>query len=215
VADGAGSAASSEIGSFLAAQTVLERAAQRLRETVPTTERAWQKLLWEATLAARESVTEVADILGTPADELATTLLLAVVTREQVAALQIGDGAAIAQTADRQLVAVTRPPAQEYLNETTFLTSPAFREHAQFVVRPGPIQGLALLTDGLQMIALQMPHGDPHGPFFAPLLRLLGSTTDAGQATDNLRGFLQSPRLQERADDDLTLVLAVRQGGTG
>jgi hypothetical protein len=71
---------------------------------------------------------------------------------------------------------------------------------------------LALFSDGLQMLALKMPPGTPHPPFFAPLMRFVAQTRDRATAEEHLRGFLQSPRIAERADDDLTLVLAVRAG---
>ena len=70
--------------------------------------------------------------------------------------------------------------------------------------------GLALFSDGLQMLALKMPQGTPHPTFFSPLLGLL-ATTPLGQATKHLQGFLQSPRVAEKAEDDLTLLLAIRK----
>ena len=37
----------------------------------------------------------------------------------------------------------------------------------------GPINGVALFSDGLQMLALKIPGGTPHPPFFTPLLNFL------------------------------------------
>jgi hypothetical protein len=73
-----------------------------------------------------------------------------------------------------------------------------------------PLTGLALLTDGLQMLALKMPGGEPHEPFFQPLLRGVMTAESRERAEEQLRGFLLSPRIRQRAQDDLTLLLAVR-----
>ncbi|GIW78307.1 MAG: hypothetical protein KatS3mg105_0114 [Gemmatales bacterium] len=60
------------------------------------------------------------------------------------------------------------------------------------------------------MLALKMPQATPHPAFFSPLLRLLAETPKLDHAEAQLEGFLLSPRIAERSDDDLTLVLAVR-----
>ena len=59
------------------------------------------------------------------------------------------------------------------------------------------------------MLALRMPQGVPHPAFFAPLLRLLAAAPEGNHANEQLSGFLRSPQVTQRVDDDLTLVLAV------
>lgn len=212
VADGAGSAACADIGSAVAVQAAVEETAGRLHGALPGTGEGWGALLRTVFQTARLTVFEEAAKLEVPPSGLATTLLVAVVTSEGVAAGQVGDGAVIARLADGALCPVTRPPDQEYLNETTFLTSDSFIERTQFMVLSAAVTGLALLTDGLQMLALQMPQGAPHAAFFAPLLQLLTTAAEPMRCAAQLDGFLRSPRVAQRADDDLTLVLAVRDG---
>jgi hypothetical protein len=125
-----------------------------------------------------------------------------------VAAIQIGDGAVVAQEEDGETFAVTRPAPSEYLNETSFLISPGAIDGASFALWRGKLSRLAALTDGLQMLALRMPGGDPHQGFFAPLFRFVASTSNPAKSETALRDFLDSPRVRERADDDLTLFLA-------
>jgi len=60
----------------------------------------------------------------------------------------------------------------------------------------------------LQMLALKIPEGTPHGPFFAPLFRFSGTVKEDSDAKEQLESFLRSPRVSERTDDDLTLLLA-------
>jgi hypothetical protein len=58
------------------------------------------------------------------------------------------------------------------------------------------------------MLALKIPEGTPHGPFFAPLFRFSGEWKEEEDAKQQLESFLRSPRVSERTDDDLTLLLA-------
>jgi len=53
-----------------------------------------------------------------------------------------------------------------------------------------------------------MPSGEPHQPFFSPLFRFVAQVTDETVAQEELMEFLQSPRVTQRTDDDLTLLLA-------
>ncbi|HZT80209.1 MAG TPA: PP2C family serine/threonine-protein phosphatase [Gemmataceae bacterium] len=213
VADGAGSAPESHLGANWAARAAVEGLAERLRQRVPDAADEWHALLRDGMEAARQAVMDLsADSFGLAPQDLATTLLLAVALPDRVAAAQVGDGAVVVRLADETLHAVTRPPVGEFINETTFLTSPNWAQKAQFVMRPAPVTGLVMFTDGLQMLALKMPQGVPHVPFFQPLLRFVAATDSQAQALSQLEGFLQSPRIRQRADDDLTLMLAVRDG---
>src|SRR5262249_6546197 len=148
--------------------------------------------------------------LGRPLHDLSTTLLLAVATPEQTAAGQVGDGAVVARIGADGLTALTRPPRTEHLNETTFLTSDDATAEMQFALCDEPARGLVLLADGRQWRGLRSPPGRPPPPFFAPLLRFTAGAEPA-RAEEQLRAFLQSPGVAQRTDDDLTLLLAVRQ----
>jgi hypothetical protein len=64
------------------------------------------------------------------------------------------------------------------------------------------------MSDGLQMIALKMPSREPYPGFFAPLFDFVADTKDGDEAQEQLLSFLKSPRVKEKTDDDLTLLLA-------
>ena len=65
------------------------------------------------------------------------------------------------------------------------------------------------------MLALKMPGAAPHAPFFAPLFRFVEDVSDETEAKAQLEAFLRSPGIQQRTDDDLTLVLAGLQQPRG
>ena len=106
------------------------------------------------------------------------------------------------------MTALTQPEQGEYLNETKFLICPDAVETAQVSIWQGQPAHLAIFSDGLQMLALKMPDGRPHSPFFAPLFRFVASVSDPTEAQEQLEAFLRSPRVTERTNDDLTLILA-------
>jgi hypothetical protein len=125
-----------------------------------------------------------------------------------VAAVQVGDGAVVLADGQGKIHALLRPMSGEYLNETTFLNSPGALDQLQFAWYGDGVSRLAMLTDGLQMLALKVADGEPHAPFFEPLFRFIATTEDEGKGEADLAAFLGSERVQARADDDLTLLLA-------
>ena len=212
VADGAGSAAISEVGSALAAQTVVAvlGAAQTLPSMTDT--EGWRTLLTEALQRALERLEAEAAQREVELNALATTLLLAVATAEGTAVMQIGDGAIVVGDEEGKAHALTFPLHGEYANTTVFLTGPDALPTAQFGLHPAATY-LALFSDGLQRIALDMTTGTPFAPFFLPLFRFVANEPEPTAAQSQLTAFLSSARVQERSDDDITLVLAARLPG--
>lgn len=212
VADGAGSAAQGGVGAEIAAARAVEHLAAA-GAALPRLASGWDHLLRESLEASRRALEEEAVIRDLAPRDLATTLIVLAIAPGAVAVGQIGDGAAILREAGGALTALTRPALSEYVNHTTFLTSDEALATAQVVTRLGPVgEAVALLTDGLQRLALRMPEGEPHAPFFAPLFRFLDEATDLPAAHRELEAFLGSERIQERTDDDLTLLLAAPAG---
>jgi hypothetical protein len=141
--------------------------------------------------------------------EFATTLLLACVMKDLVAAVQLGDGAIVIQEAGGGLLCLPQSSQGEYVNETDFLTDRDYLNRPQYSVIPiETVSGIALLTDGMQMLALKYPENEPHPPFFHGLFTF-AAKEDSSE--ESLAEFLQSERVNGRTDDDKTLVLAVRQ----
>ena len=211
VADGAGSASLAEVGARIAVEVSVQTLERRMLAVRGANAQISGDDLKDVLAAVQSALEAEADARREPLRELATTLLLVSVSAEQVAVLQVGDGAVVAINARQELFALTVPPDAEYANATTFVTSPDALESAQIVVNTTPITALALFSDGLQRLALKLPEGIPHAPFFTPLFTFAAGMEDQTQGAAQLASFLRSPRITERADDDLTLVLAVRR----
>jgi Protein phosphatase 2C len=213
VADGAGSADFANIGATVATQAAIESLFTQLSGDILTSfagmdDNQCKIILCDAVKASRIAVESAAITHNTLPRELASTLIIVLARQGVLAAAHIGDGAVLASNTSGEISAVTIPRHGEFLNETTFLVSPNALDEAQLTFRRGDFSHIAVMTDGLQMVALQMPSGMPHSPFFAPLFRFFDGQPDEQRANEAISSFLRSPRLRERADDDLTLVLA-------
>jgi serine/threonine protein phosphatase PrpC len=213
VADGAGSARYAQVGASLAASRAAMQLCARLAEhDFAFDEENLKNALREALTAAREALeAEAAARQATPRD-LATTLILMVARPELIAVSQIGDGASVIANEAGELIALTLPPVGEYINEATFITSSGALREAQTTIWHGRAAQVAAFSDGLQLLCLKWPECTPHEPFFSPLFNFIRTTPDEVRAGQELSIFLNSERIKELTDDDLTLVLASMTG---
>ena len=143
--------------------------------------------------------------------EFATTLLVAVAAGPWLSAAQVGDGAMVCRNTAGTLELLSKVRnGGEYVNETTFLTSADYLAGLHRRSLPAAeVDGLALFTDGIELLAITYPANSPHAPFFKPLFAF-AEGDEATQA--ELEIFLRSDRVCERTDDDKTLIVAVRSG---
>ncbi len=145
---------------------------------------------------------------GVSLNDFSTTLLAVFVTDCHLAAVQVGDGAIVYREETGKLTVACEPDHGEYLNETCFITSDDLERHAHYKIAfSSNVSSLAILSDGLEMLAVVYRDNTAHGPFFNPLFDFV-RRDDADK--EDLRQFLISERVCGRSDDDKTLVLAVR-----
>jgi Protein phosphatase 2C len=201
-ADGAGSAELSQLGSKAAVERFLEEATSL--DSAPTRE---QVEIWVD--AARARVVEVAAANETTPRQLACTLLVAIVGESWTAFAQIGDGVIIFDGPEGYELAFW-PDNGEYANTTRFLTEDNYRENLRIEIVEREVTELAVLTDGLQTLALDFRQAKVHDRFFAPLFRTVKDGPDEETLRTSLLEFMDSKRVNERTDDDKTLLLATR-----
>jgi Protein phosphatase 2C len=209
VADGAGSAAMSGRGAEIAVRTVLAELGQRLG----TGESDVRVHLREAAARARAAIVEEAILEEAALRDYASTLLVAVVSPYGDGALQIGDGV-IAVNAENEWCWVFWPQRGEYANTTRFLTDDDAIDSIQVEeLRQGVID-IALMSDGLEPLALHYATQTVYSPFFNGIIQPLQNTPGCGEIgtlSRSLEQFLSSNRVAARADDDLSLILATRR----
>lgn len=211
VADGAGSAPDSAVGAQLAVDHSLETLQRLHQRRSPQQLTDWARLLAVAVRSTRWAVDRAArDRQQTPR-ELACTLIVAIALPQGVAIAQIGDGAVVVRDRTGQFTTLSQPEQGEFANETRFLVEPGAARSPQIQLWPGNWADLALFSDGLQRLALQEPDRQPFTPFFDPLFQFLAASQDLTATRDRLAAFLQSDRIADRTDDDLTLLLLHRE----
>ncbi len=208
VADGAGSAARSQEGSRCVVEQALDTLATALDAQSPADEAAWRAVMTSAFATAHTALNELAATAQVSPRLFATTLTVAVLTEAWLVLGHLGDGCAVVQSADGRLFTAVRPQRGEYVNTTYFL--PHALDHLELAVYTGPIQAIALTTDGLLRLALALPELEPYPRFFDPLFAFASDFTDQATAETQLVAFLTSERVSSRTEDDKTLVIAAR-----
>ncbi|MEO8082235.1 MAG: PP2C family serine/threonine-protein phosphatase [Ardenticatenales bacterium] len=249
IADGAGSAPHSARGASVAVAAAVGTLFDASMDNGETRGDRAATALAAALRAAAAAVHALAEAEGLAPRDLACTLSCAMVGPDGALAAQIGDGFVVvgvdegghdegghdegghdegeddaaSSAATHALVPLSAPERGAYANETVFLTSPNAVETAIETMQrfDGPVAAVALLTDGLLRLAMNMAERTPHVGFFEPLFRFVsrpvavdgymaGDADQGGRADRALTAFLESPRVRARTDDDVTLVLAAR-----
>ena len=214
-ADGAGSAACGGEGATRACSVFVGLVNDHL-----TSGNAVEQISIET---ARFWTTVIQSALGKEAESLsrerrdfACTLLGLVAGSSCMACLQIGDGVVVVADSEEQVYGhVFWPDRGEYSNTTHFVTQDEALEHLRFASVRREIVEVALLTDGLQSIALNYQQQTAHQPFFRGLFAPLRTAEEgwSSELSKSLMEFLSSPRVNEKTDDDKTLILACRMKG--
>ena len=205
IADGAGSAALSHIGSRLVVRT----AAGFMRRCVRFGKLPAPGQMLDAAEAALSAVERAAVKRDEPVKAFASTLLMAAVSSRGGIFCQIGDGCWVVRR-NGGLAAATWPTTGTYANETTFLTSAEWRRQLQVEEITGNIEAFAGFTDGLQSLALNSSQRSVHSTFLDPLLEVVHASPNVTALTPALETYLSSPNINARTDDDKTLIMAVR-----
>ena len=212
VADGAGSAACGGEGAVISCRALLGLMDKHLdsRRTVEQVTRDTVKS-WITTI---QNLLE-AEAMAVARDrrDFACTILGLIVGESCAACLQVGDGVIVlADSEEHAYGHVFWPDRGEYANTTHFVTEDDAVEHLQFESIQRRVVQAALLTDGLQTIALNYQQRTAHEPFFKGLFAPLQTAAEgrSRELSESLAAFLSSPRVNEKTDDDKTLVLASR-----
>ena len=230
LADGAGSASHGSVGAKVAVEAAIKAAERLLLEgQQPNTADAWSQvmasvldLVRQAVVASASQFQETASgsiFEGSAAQSLgqisslrdfATTLLVAILSQTWATMMQVGDGMVVTATENGEYCCPINSDENDnpYVNVTHFITDQDYKKWARSTTLGGSnLKGVALLTDGLQVLASSLANRHPHPPFFKPLFAF---ASDPNATDEDLEGFLNSERVNARTDDDKTLVIAVQ-----
>lgn len=203
VSDGAGSAPQAQAGSRLAATCAVRAAVSAIREGSATLVDA----VHNGILESRTAIQRRASVFGRNLEDYHCTLILVAWVEDQVAAAQVGDGAAIVEH-DGVCKMLTVPRQGEYANETFFLTEPHFRQ-TMFTRETSGITALALFTDGLQKYAVDFRNRKANADFITQAItamRNAGTGEHPPDTTDPLPANVETEALISDTGNGITAV---------
>jgi len=216
VADGAGSASRSDEGSQIAVDAAVSTIVDIINKSPASVfgERQAELLARDAIRRAKVAVERYGQRHNVPVRELASTLIVAFASDSLMTAAQVGDGAVVAfNIGSGAAMTLCEAHSGEYANETTFITS---RSRPHEIASVGhasgyDFDGLALITDGLQNLALKMPEREAFLGFWNPILNDLAQTDEPEAVPERLYSFISGERVQSRTTDDVTIAIAIRK----
>jgi len=160
-----------------------------------------------------DELAQEADNCQVPLNEFSSTFLGAVLYKSAAIFFQSGDGVIIRDDGIGGYAAIWWPQNGEYINTTSFLIEDKQFPNLKISLIHEQINEIAILTDGLQMLTLNTETLTVHQPFFTSLfkwLRLAIEVDDVLILNEKLSDYLSSEAINDRTDDDKTLLLATR-----
>ncbi|MFS3136168.1 PP2C family serine/threonine-protein phosphatase [Gluconacetobacter sacchari] len=212
VSDGAGTAPRSDVGACMVVTSFLERFASFCFQNAVAAIDADVVTGWFQ--AVKEEIRRQAEADSRSVNDYACTILGAVVGQTSSAYIQLGDGAIVVKADDDSgcdYSWVFWPQHGEYANSTYFVTQEGVESLLQFETGPA-VDEIALFTDGIERLVLDMARKTVHGPAFRPVFDWLATTAPnrGGQPSGVIQAYLDSDHINRRTDDDKSLVMATR-----
>ena len=212
VADGAGSTTDGQTGAELACRIFTEGIADFLsakdasiKSLTPDFGRRWISYFQQQIGATAEQNKKVLR-------DYASTLVGAVIGASNAAFYQIGDGGIVfSLSGESQSYRFAIAPVEaEYVNVTDFVTDETAAERLRFELVDEKVEDLILFSDGIYAVAVDYQKGVPHEPFLMPMIAPLRNGAALEGLNEKLANFLASPKINEKTDDDKTIILASR-----
>jgi hypothetical protein len=212
VSDGAGSAIHGGKGAMIACEIGIKVIVESLSQARPISSLSSDIIIgWIDTIRYHLWLASKAE--GLLPRDYACTLLGVVIGGNNVAFFQVGDGAIVIGEGD-EFRPVFWPDSGEYANMTYFVTDDDAISHLHSEVLPIAPSEVAIFSDGIQRLALVYQTKEAHQPFFEPMFARLKKAIgydECDMLSEQLANFLGSPPVNERTDDDKTLILATRK----
>jgi|SRR5581483_1019740 len=217
VADGAGSAQMASVASAMTAQSFTE-SVKNFLSAGNGIEAISREFVVKWLTSLQVAIIKRAEENETDIRNFASTLLGAIIGDESAVFVQLGDGALVVSMRNRieEYGWIFWPQQGQYANQTYFVTDETAADFINHLYINDAIDDLAVFSDGLQSIALHTQSKTAHAPFFRamfkPLLDQPSGYLEGLSAT--LGKYLGSDAVNQRTDDDKTLILATRRSQT-
>ncbi len=213
VADGAGSARLSHLGSEAFADAVVEALRNDLSELEFDGERA-SDVLTKAVNDTKDRLMKDAqdsdDNTAIHVSDFAATLIVVVANSNGGAFFHVGDGAGtVFSLGNSSGATVSKPENGEYANETYFVTADNWESHLRVTPFSGEFDTILLMSDGVTPMAMTKGCALPFDNFVGPVLGFLRGV-DEPTAKKALINTLSDEKVRTVTGDDKTLIWATK-----
>lgn len=211
VADGAGSAEFGGEGASIVCRTIGTAVQSYLRSAgkAPSDD-----YIYEWIDRARDRISFAASQRSKQPRDFASTLVAVVSDGIDTVIFHVGDGcAALKNEATGEWNVPLWPDHGEYASTTSFVTDDP-QAKCRIARESTPIVGLAVLTDGLERLALDFSKNVPSPGFFDGMAAAVLRRQSVGKdsvLSGQMKEFLEGEAICSRTDDDKTLVVALRK----
>ena len=204
LSDGAGSAKNSEFGAEIAVNSII----QFLREQMYSFSLD-EDFIKNCVTFSRNKIIDYSIDNNLELKSLACTLIILVSYDDMALIFQLGDGGCVLKRKDEDFFEYAIEPMNgEYINTTYFLTDDNYLINSQIKITKG-IEKFAIFSDGIQKVCSNLSTNEIHQPFFQKLFSTFNILKEKPQFIINqsFQSFLDSDFLNERTDDDKSLLL--------
>lgn len=209
VSDGAGSAVKAEIGSTETCHKFSDYLKNSLEVGISLKE-ITQDFFHNWITEYQNELTIKAASKELTIRDYASTFLVAVISDNSACFAQIGDGAIVVKGEDGEYSYMFAPQNGEYANETFFITDEKAVDQLQFEYLEKPFDQIAIFSDGIQNLVLDLQNNTVNQNFFSEWFKWLGEVKDKNIGEKILEDYLNSQKINELTNDDKTLILAIR-----
>lgn len=220
IADGAGSAEKGFQGAEIACKLFIDEISAFLDSANASVKSLTEDFGKRWITYFQQKVAETAQADGKTVRDYASTLVAAVIGANYAVFYQIGDGGIVISDCglpESYRFAVA-PAESEYVNMTDFVTDETASERLRYNLVEETIEDLILFSDGIFPVAVDYQTNQPHEPFLIPMIAPLRNSNSSstngngagGDLNEKLEKFLASPKLNDKTDDDKTIILASR-----
>jgi hypothetical protein len=206
VADGAGTAGRGGLGATASVEAARRFWEHRLAGKCESADLT--ALMEKCFESVRRRLEEVSVLEEISLRELACTFLAVIATPSGTVACQLGDGAIVSDFG-KGYELLFKPMNGEYANTTFFVSDDSANVDRQIRFIAAQARRMAVLTDGLQHLALADRHSSVNPKFFDKRFQTLEATMPerSAELSPALEAYLRSDVICRYTDDDKTLVL--------